>query len=175
MKTDKIQEENLETREITREKAFIHYILSNNIRDIASKAGVAVSTITRWVEDGNWAEQKQGHYDLVHKYMLESLENNLIPKQLELIERAIERLYEQLETLDEAETGTRLDVWRGFNYGIEGIEKLLGIIREAKDITTDKEESSPMIELSGQGQTVYLQALQKVQEDDSYVEAKVKK
>jgi hypothetical protein len=159
----------IESDEILQEKAFIHYILLGNMRAVSKATGINITRLTRWCDELGWEDQRKRHYGLVHQYVVDNLDGDLVPKQVELVQKTLEKLFDELSVLDEAEVGTRYDVWRGFNSGIDGVTKLLGLIDRVSE--KSKPEQSSLINLSGEGQNIYIQAMQQIKSDDDVASA----
>jgi transposase len=153
--------------ELLREKAFVLYIITGNPAETARGVKVSDRTIRKWIEEYGWEETRQEHYDLVHSKVLQYLDVEVASKQAELAMFATEKLHEMLAIhLDEAETGSKRDLWQAFDVGVSAVERLLGMARELEEVRLGRQdEETPMINLSGPGQTVYLQALQQIEQE----------
>ena len=148
-----------EPQDITKEKAFIAYMLTGGCRPAAKIVGVTDGTVDKWAVEGDWATTRQEYYDEVHKYTSAFLQEDLSQKQAMMAAKAIEWLEDMMLTdLRDAEPGTKLDLWKAFETGVNAISKLLGMSQGDKREADDR----PLIQLSGEGQKIYLQSIQKL-------------
>lgn len=155
-----MEERRVEPIEITKEKAFVAYILTGNRSASSRLCGVNVDVIKHWIEVEDWETSRQEYYDEVHKYTSDFLREDLAVKQAEMATKALEWLDDMMLTnLQDAEGGSKLDLWKAFETGVNAVEKLLGMTSSDKK---NHEERQPLIQLSGEGQKIYLQAIQKL-------------
>lgn len=155
-----MEERRCEPVEITKEKAYIAYILTGNRSAASRLCGVNHEIIKNWIEVEDWETSRQKYYDDVHQYTSEFLHENLAARQAEMAAKAMQWLEDMMLTdLPDAEGGTKLDLWKAFETGVNAIEKLLGMASGEKK---ESGERQPLIQLSGEGQKIYLQSIQKL-------------
>lgn len=155
-----MEERRCEPVEITKEKAYIAYILTGNRSAASRLCGANHEIIKHWIETEDWETSRQDYYDEVHKHASEFLHENLATKQAEIAVKAMAWLEDMMVTdLRDAEGGTKLDLWKAFETGVNAVEKLLGMASGEKK---ESGERQPLIQLSGEGQKIYLQSIQKL-------------